>query len=86
VARNLYILGATLLFFALVSCGMTFVGSSLQPGLPGNGSLWKTVSLFLTLGGLVAALFGVMTAMFEQVDRRSEERRQRERLRRRPGH
>ena len=86
MARNLYILAATLLLFALVSCGMTFVGSSLQPGLPGNGSLWKTISLFLSLGGLVVALFGVMTAMFEQVDRRAEERRQRERLRRRPGH
>jgi len=82
VARNLYILAATLLLFALVSCGMTFVSNGLQPGLPGNGSLWKTISLFLTLGGLVVALFGVMTAMFEQVDRRAEERRLRERARR----
>ena len=82
MARNLYILAATLLLFALVSCGMTFVSNGLQPGLPGNGSLWKTISLFLTLGGLVVALFGVMTAMFEQVDRRAEERRLRERARR----
>jgi len=82
VARNLYILAATLLLFALVSCGMTLVSNGLQPGLPGNGSLWKTISLFLTLGGLVVALFGVMTAMFEQVDRRAEERRMRERAKR----
>jgi hypothetical protein len=83
MARNLYILSATLLLFALISCGMTFTASHLQPGLPANGSLWKTTSLFLTLGGLVVALLGVMTAMFEQVDRRAEERRLRERGRRR---
>ena len=79
MARNLYILAGTLLLFALISCGMTYVGN-MQTGLPGNGSLWKTTSLFLTLGGLVIALFGVMTAMFEQVDRRAEGRRYQERL------
>jgi len=86
VARNLYILAATLLLFAIISCGMTLVGSTYQPGLPGNGSLWKTISLFLTLGGLIVALLGVMTHLFEQVDRRAEERRMRERARHRPGH
>jgi hypothetical protein len=80
MARNLYILAGTLLLFALVSCGMTFVGNA-QPGLPGNGSLWKTTALFLTLGGLAIALCGVMTAMFEQVDRRAEERRYQDRTR-----
>jgi hypothetical protein len=80
MARNLYILAATLLFFALVSCGMSLAGNA-QAGFPGNGSLWKTTSLFLTLGGLIIALMGVMTAMFEQVDRRAEERRQQERRR-----
>ena len=86
MARNLYILAATLLLFALVSCGMTLLSPTFQPGLPGNGSLWKTTALFLTLGGLIVALFGVMTAMFEQVDRRAEERRLRDRAKRRPGH
>lgn len=88
MARNLYILAGTLLLFALVSCGMTFFGNA-QPGLPGNGSLWKTTALFLTVGGLIVALCGVMTAMFEQVDRRAEERRYQERLsnrRRKPRH
>ena len=80
MARNLCILAGTLLLFALISSGMTFVGNA-QPGLPGNGSLWKTTALFLTLTGLVVALFAVMTAMFEQVDRRAEERRYQARLR-----
>jgi len=82
MARNLYILAATLLLFALISCGMTFFSSAAQPGLPGNGSLWKTISLLLLLGGLLIALLGMMTAMFEQVDRRAEERRLRARARR----
>lgn len=82
MARNLYILAATLLLFGLVSCAMTFVGDRFQQGLPGNGSLWKTTALFLTLGGLIAALLGVMTAMFEQVDRRTHERQERARQRR----
>ena len=82
MARNLYILAATLILFALISCGMMFSSSHFQPGLPGNGSIWKTLSLFLMLGGLVVALLGVLTAMFEQVDRRAEERRAQARARR----
>jgi hypothetical protein len=82
MARNLYILGATLLLFSLISCGMMLSSSHFQPGLPGNASLWKTISLFLLLGGLVVVLLGIMTAMFEQVDRRAEERRLRARARR----
>lgn len=82
MARNLYILAATLVFFSLLSFGMMAFNGQYQQGLPGNGSLWKTVSLFLLLGGLVVALLGVVTAMFEQVDRRNEERRLRERERR----
>ena len=46
----------------------------MQPGLPGNGSLWRTTALFLFLGAVVAAFAGVMTAMFEQVERRNRER------------
>ena len=74
-----------MLLFALISCGMTLVSSDVQPSLPANASLWKTIGLFLALGGLIVALLGVMTNMFEQVDRRAEERRLRERARRRPG-
>ena len=76
MSRNFYILAASLLLFGLVSAGMSLVPSSFQPGLPANASLWRTVAMFLLLLGLVAALIGVMTHLFEQVDRRSEQDRQ----------
>jgi len=75
MSRNFYILAATLGFFALVSAGMMMVPSSFQPGLPANASLWRTIALLMLLGGLAAALIGVMTHLFEQVDRHSEEAR-----------
>ena len=61
---------------------MTFVPSTFQPGLPANGSLWKTLAMLLLLLGLVSMLIGSMSHLFEQVDRRTEERRQTERKRR----
>lgn len=82
MARNLYILAGSLLLFAVFSFGMTFVGNGFQKGLPGTGSLWETTALFLTLGGLIVALLGMMTAMFEQVDRRARERQAKARRRR----
>jgi hypothetical protein len=83
MSRNFYILAATLAFFAMVSAGMSLVPSSFQPGLPANGTLWRTVALLLLLGGLGAALIGVMSHLFEQVDRRSEQARKVARHRRR---
>ena len=83
MSRNFYILAATLVLFALLSAGMALVPSSFQPGLPANGSLWRTVALLLLLFGLGAALVGVMSHLFEQVDRRSEEARQAARIKRR---
>jgi hypothetical protein len=85
MSRNFYALAATLLLLSLVSCGMTFVPSSFQPGLPANGSLWKTLSTFLLLLGLISALIGSLSNLFEQVDRRTEERRREERQKRRRG-
>jgi FtsH-binding integral membrane protein len=82
MSRNFYILAASLLLFALVSAGMSLVPSSFQPGLPANASLWRTVAMFLLLFGLLAALIGVMSHLFEQVDRRSEEARQEARRKR----
>ena len=78
MARNLYILAGTLLLFALISCGMSFVPNKLQPDLPVNGSMWKMIGLVFFLAALFSALGGVMTAMFEQVERRSQERMKRE--------
>jgi hypothetical protein len=79
VARNLYILAGVLLLFAAGSLVMSVTSGRMQPALPANGTLWKTTALFMTVGGLVVGLLGVMTALFEQVDRRSEERRERNR-------
>ena len=83
MSRNFYILACTLGLFALISACMSLVPSSFQPGLPANGSLWRTVALFLLLAALGSALVGVMSHLFEQVDRRSEEARQAARRKRR---
>jgi hypothetical protein len=83
MSRNFYILAATLGLFALISAGMTFVPSNFQPGLPANGSLWRTVALLMLLAALASALIGVMSHLFEQVDRRTEEDRQAARRKRR---
>jgi hypothetical protein len=78
MSRNLYWLAASLLLFSVISCGMSLVPNALQPGLPANGSLWKMIGLVFLLTSLVSALAAILTAMFEQVERRSEERMRRE--------
>ena len=83
MSRNFYILAATLGLFGLLSGLMTLVPSSFQPGLPANGSLWRTIALIMLLAALAAALIGVLSNLFEQVDRRSEEARLAARRRRR---
>jgi len=83
MSRNFYILAGSLGLFALVSAGMSLVPSSFQPGLPANGSRWRMVAVFLLLLALAAALIGVMSHLFEQVDRRSEEARRAARQKRR---
>jgi fatty acid desaturase len=75
MSRNFYILSSSLMLFALVAGGMSLVPSGFQPGLPANASLWRTVGIVLLLFGLLAALVGVMSHLFEQVDRHSEEAR-----------
>ena len=83
MSRNFYILAATLGLFGLLSGLMTLVPSSFQPGLPANGSLWRTIALIMLLAALASALIGVLSNLFEQVDRRSEEARLAARRRRR---
>lgn len=82
MSRNFYILAAAFLVFALLSGAMSLIPSSFQPGLPANGSLWRTVGLFLLLFALVAGFVAVMTHLFEQVERRNEQARNRRRRRR----
>jgi fatty acid desaturase len=83
MSRNFYILAAVLSLFAVLSGAMSMVPSSFQPGLPANGTLWRTIALIMLLAGLAFALLGVMSHLFEQVDRRSEEARQASRRKRR---
>jgi hypothetical protein len=83
MSRNFSILAATLLLFSLVSCGMMLTENAMQPGLPGNGSLWKTTALFLFLGAVISAFAATMTAMFEGVERRNQARLDAEAARRR---
>jgi hypothetical protein len=77
-SRNLYLVAASLLLFSVVSCGISLMPNPLQPGLPVNGSQWKMIGLVLLLISMLSALAGLLTAMFEQVERRSEERMRRE--------
>ncbi|MFZ1941933.1 MAG: hypothetical protein WBA18_00460 [Terracidiphilus sp.] len=83
MSRNFYILAASLGLFAIISGVMSLLPSSYQPGLPANGTLWRTLALILLLAGLASALIGVMSSLFEQVDRHSEEARRAARQKRR---
>jgi uncharacterized membrane protein len=74
MSRNLYILGGTLFVFAAICFGMMFTTGPYQIGLPGNGSLWKTIALFLLLLSLLSVFAGMLRNMFEQVERRAAER------------
>jgi len=75
MSRTLYILAGTLVFFAVVSAALGLAPSSVQPGLPANASLWRTAAMLLLLFGLASALVGVLSQLFEQVERRNEEAR-----------
>ena len=83
MARNLYILSATLLLLAAISCGMAF--STPINGAPSQAPSWKTIGLFMMLFGLGIALLGTLTALFEQVDRRAQVQKLRDRGRRSRG-
>lgn len=83
MSRNFYILAGTLMVFALLAGAMTLVPSTFQPGLPANGRLWRTIALVFLLLSLASVLVGMLTNLFEQVDRRSEQSRRSARSRRR---
>jgi len=79
MGRNLFILAATLLVLALVSCAISYTNIAQQPGSPGDVALWRTMGLALFVLALLAALFGIFSALFEQAERRADEERRRKR-------
>ena len=82
MGRNLYILAATIGVLALISFLLSFTNVAQVPGSPGDVRLWRTTSIALVFVGLVVALGGVLSQLFEQAERRTtDERRQRRRPR-----
>ncbi|HEX2917979.1 MAG TPA: hypothetical protein VHN81_05640 [Edaphobacter sp.] len=79
MGRNLYILATTLFVLALISCGVAYSNIAQQPGSPGDTALWRTTGLALLVLALVVALAGILSSLFEQVERRAEEERRRRR-------
>ena len=81
MGRNLFILAATLALFSLVSCGVAYTNIAQQPGSPGDASLWRTMGLVLFVVSLAVALAGILSSLFEQAERRTEEARRAKRKR-----
>ena len=79
MSRNLYLLSAALLVFALASFGMSWTHSANEPGLPGVAQMWRMMALVLFVLGALACLSGTVTNLFEQASRRYEERERRQR-------
>lgn len=85
MGRNLYILAATIGILALISFVLSFTNVAQVPGSPGDVRLWRTTSIALVFVGLVIALGGVLSQLFEQAERRAtDERHARRRRRPRP--
>jgi len=82
MGRNLYILAATLGFFAIVSFVLSFTGVAHQLGSPGDAALWRMTGYALVCIGLIVALLGVLSALFEQAERRAAAERLSENARR----
>jgi len=79
MGRNLYILATTLGFFAIVSLVLSFTGLGHQLSSPGDAALWRMTGFTLLCIGLVVALLGVLSALFEQAERRATEQRRQKR-------
>jgi hypothetical protein len=83
MGRNLYILAASIGILALISFGLSFTNLAQVPGSPGDVRLWRTTSIALVFFGLLVALAGVLSQLFEQAERRATEQRHARRHRRR---
>ncbi len=75
MGRNLYILGGTLLLLAVVSFGVSYTNVAQQPGSPGDTSLWRTMALALFFISMVISLAAVLSSLFEQAERHTDESR-----------
>ena len=82
MGRNLFILAGSLILFALISCGISLTNVAQQPGSPGDVSLWRTMGLGLFVLGLLVALAGIFSALFEQAERRTDDARRAKRRQR----
>lgn len=82
MGRNLYILAGTLGTLALISVALSFSHVGDVPGVPTDSSLWRTIGVALLTVSLVIALAGVLSALFEQAERRADTERNGKRRRR----
>ena len=82
MGRNLYILAGTLLVFAIISFGVSYTNIAQQPGSPGDTSLWRTMGLVLFFISMVVSLAAILSSLFEQAERHTEEERDRRRHKR----
>lgn len=70
MSRNLYILAAALLLFAVASFAMSWTAGA---GMPGESQMWRMMALVLFLLSALSCLSGTLTNLFEQTSRRHEE-------------
>jgi peptidoglycan/LPS O-acetylase OafA/YrhL len=82
MGRNLYILAAALGLLAVVSVAISFTNIAQQPGSPGDVMLWRTMGIALLVVAMVVALGGILSALFEQAERRASQERADKRRRR----
>ena len=81
MGRNLYILAATLFFFAVCAFGLSFLNIARQPGSPGDVALWRTMATAFLLLSLLVALAASLSSLFDQAERRAEDARRARRRR-----
>jgi uncharacterized iron-regulated membrane protein len=78
MGRNLYILAATLGALALGSFVLSFTNAHTA----GDVSLWRTSGIGLLCLAMIVALLGILSALFEQAERRADAQRSEKRRRR----
>jgi len=71
MGRNLYVLAATLFVFSLLACGIAYTSVAQSTG---DRALWHMMGLVLLLIALVVTVGGMLTSLFEQAERRAEEK------------